>query len=176
MQYMQLARADQDAMLADLAGMPEIVRTAFGHLSPSEATLAGPNGLFSPVEQCWHLADLEREGYGLRIRRLMEEDAPRLPNFDGARMARERNYKALSLAEGINAFQQARFQNLAALRQLTHSDWTRSGSQENVGQVALCDIPGMMVQHDEGHRLEIEAWVLTIKSKIEAERPNGINL
>src|SRR6266853_1399608 len=84
--------------------MPDFLEASFGTVSPLEAATPGPNGAFSPVEHCWHLADLEREGYAVRIRRLLEEDNPGLPDFDGARIARERSYTSLSLAEGIDAF------------------------------------------------------------------------
>jgi len=118
----------------------------------------GPDGAFAPVEQCWHLADLEREGYGLRIARLLSEEAPALPDFDGARMAEERRYRTLSLAEGLLAFAAARRANLAALDALTEPQWSRAGTQEGVGPLMLCDVPAMMAEHDASHRAEIEAW------------------
>ena len=45
------------------------------------------SGPFALVEQVWHLADLEREGFGERIRRLIAEEDPFLPDFDGAHLA-----------------------------------------------------------------------------------------
>jgi hypothetical protein len=111
------------------------------------------------VEQCWHLADLERDGYSVRIRRLLNEAEPALPDFDGTRVARERDYKSLSLADGLAAFRQARAENLAALRGLTALDWERRGTQEGVGRIGLCDIPVMMAEHDSAHRAEIDAWL-----------------
>jgi hypothetical protein len=120
--------------------------------------VAGPDGALAPVEQCWHLADLEREGYGLRIDRLLRETDPLLADFDGARIARERAYRSLSLAEGLAAFRRARQDNLARLRTLSAEQWRRDGSQEGVGPIALCDVPAMMAEHDAGHRGEIEAW------------------
>ncbi len=84
----------------------------------SEAAARTPpaDGGFCLIEQAWHLADLEREGYGERIRRLLAEEDPELPDFDGARVAVSRNYRAKSLAAGIAAFRAARTANLAVLR------------------------------------------------------------
>lgn len=48
--------------------MPAFLTERFAPLSAEEARVPGPDGGFSPVEQCWHLADLEREGFGTRIR------------------------------------------------------------------------------------------------------------
>ena len=158
MRYMLLTRESQDALIESLSAMPDVLDEAFARLSTTDARIAGADG-FSPVEQCWHLADLEREGYGVRIRRLLTEDEPALPDFDGERVARERDYKSLSLIEGLAAFRQARTDNLAALRRLSDREWERRGTQEGVGRIGLCDVPAMMAEHDAAHRAEIDAWV-----------------
>jgi len=148
-----------ETLLSQLAGMPDFLQAILGGLSPADARRAGPDGSFSPVEQCWHLADLEREGYAVRIRRLLTESDPVLADFDGAGVAAERQYKTLSLDGGIRAFREARFANLQVLRALSSDAWSRSGTQEGIGAVALGDIPALMAEHDDGHRREIEAWV-----------------
>ena len=158
MKYMRLGRAERTALMAGLEGMPDFLAERFASLSADEAALPGPGDAFSPVEQCWHLADLEREGFGARIRRLLEEEDPLLPDFDGARLARERQYRSRSLAEGLAAFRSGREANLAALSRVEREQWTRAGTQEGVGRVALCDLPSMMAEHDLAHRVEIEAW------------------
>jgi len=159
MRYLGLSVMAQDALLADLQAMPDYLATAFAALSALDALRPGPGGALAPVEQCWHLADLEQEGYGVRIDRLLREADPLLADFDGARIARERAYRSRSLADGLAAFRRARQQNLARLRGLTPADWPRPGRQEGVGPIALCDIPAMMAEHDAGHREEIEAWL-----------------
>src|SRR5215470_1921827 len=92
MQYMRLSRPERQAVIGSLASMPDFLDVSLGELSAVDAALPGLDGAPSPVEQCWHLADLEREGYGSRIRRLLDESNPVLPDFDGARVARERKY------------------------------------------------------------------------------------
>lgn len=159
MRYMLLARESQEGLLESLSAMPEVLAEAFGGLSAADAGIEGADG-FSPVEQCWHLADLERDGYGVRIRRLLTEDEPALPDFDGDRVARERNYKSLPLSEGLAAFRQARAANVAVLRRVSDDEWERRGTQEGVGRIGLCDVPAMMAEHDAAHRKEIEAWVV----------------
>jgi hypothetical protein len=153
-----LNKTDQDGLLSELQAMPDFLEASFRTVSLREAAVPELNDAFSPVEHCWHLADLEREGYAVRIRRLREEANPWLPDFNGARIALERNYKSLSLAEGIEAFRDARLRNIAILRTLDAGDWMRRGEQEGVGAIALCDIPAMMAEHDAAHRQEIEEW------------------
>lgn len=157
MRYMLMTATDQDALLEGLSAMPKFLDEALGGLTSAEALIEDADGV-SPVEQCWHLADLERDGYAVRIRRLLNETEPALPDFNGERVARERNYKSLSLEGGLAAFTRARTENLAALRRLTPSEWERRGTQEGVGSVGLCDIPLMMAEHDAAHRAEIEEW------------------
>jgi hypothetical protein len=161
MQYLTLNNTDQDVLLSELQAMPAFLEASFRTVSLLEAAAPGPNDTFSPVEHCWHLVDLEREGYAMRIRRLREDANPWLPDFQGDRIARERNYKSLSLAEGIEAFRHARLGNIAILRTLDAEDWMRRGEQEGVGAIALCDIPAMMAEHDAVHRQEIAEWKRT---------------
>ena len=158
MQYLMLSTTEQEGVLGELEAMPAFLEASFGTIRPADATAPGSNGTFSPVEQCWHLADLEREGYAVRIRRLRDDVDPLLPDFDGARIARERRYRSRSLAAGISAFRAARRENILALRALGAEEWMRRGTQEGVGAIALCDVPAMMVEHDASHRQEIEAW------------------
>jgi len=151
----------RDEVLATLETMPALLEAAFAGLAAAEAVQPGPYGSFSPVEHCWHLADLERDGYATRIRRLLTEDDPWLPDFDGERVARERQYRTLSLVEGLLAFRAARAQTLSALRAIQPGEWTRTGQQQGVGRIRLGDLPSMMAAHDASHRREIEAWRLS---------------
>jgi len=124
---------------------------------PGELAARRPEGgAFSFVEHVWHLADLEREGFGARIRRLLAEDDPVLPDFDGARIARERDYRSRSVADGLAAFARARAENIASLGALTDVERGRSGTQEGVGPLALRDLPARMGEHDSSHRKEID--------------------
>ena len=158
MQYMKLNTIEREELLASLDEMPEFLQSTFARLSAERILTRGPEETFSPVEQVWHLADLEREGFGRRIRRLLTECEPHLPDFDGERVAAERNYRGLSLNEGLRAFAEARQKNIELLRTIETERWFLSGTQEGIGKVSLCDIPGFMLQHDTAHRIEIEEW------------------
>jgi hypothetical protein len=142
-------------LLATLAETPGVLGRAGAFFDAETLRRQGPNGAFSLVEHAWHLADLERMGYAERLRRLQTESDPALPDFDGARVARERDYRSLSFAEGVQAFREARARNLAVLRGLPETAWSRAGMQEGVGRVRLADLPHMMAEHDAGHREEI---------------------
>ncbi|MBS0386946.1 MAG: DinB family protein [Proteobacteria bacterium] len=158
MQYLKLPTADRAALRAALARMPEDLAALFGQLNDAAARERRAGQAFSPVEQVWHLADLEREGFGLRIERLRRESQPQLADFDGDAIAAARDYRSRSIHAGLAAFAAARADNLTRLAKLTPTEWQRAGTQDGVGAVALCDLPVFMSQHDAAHRAEIEAW------------------
>ena len=152
-------RRDFETLLLTLESTPALLSAAAAAVTPEQARLRPAGGGFSLVENVWHLADLEREGYGVRIRRLLAEEEPALSNFDGDRLAQERRYQDRDLAEGLAAFAAARRRNLQKLREATASDWKRRGTHETLGRVALSDLPRMMAEHDRAHRAEILEWI-----------------
>ena len=112
------------------------------------------SGPFALVEHVWHMADLERE-FAERIRRLLGEADPFLPDFDGERVAKERQYLTLDLAAGLTAFASAREETLRFLGAVASEAWARCGRQEGVGAVSLAEMPGRIVDHDRAHLNEI---------------------
>jgi hypothetical protein len=150
---------DWDDRLALLEEMPEYLAGLRPFFPGDRARERSAPDAFSYVEHVWHLADLEAEGFAERIRRLLAEEAPELPDFDGARIAAERDYRARDVAEGLAAFSFARSRNLHALRRLTDEDRARAGVQEGVGPVRLGEIPLRIHEHDHSHRGELEELV-----------------
>jgi len=77
------ARAE---LFRELEAMPDFLIVTFSGLTPEQASIPGPpagKGAFSPVEHCWHLADLERFGYGVigvTHSHALEEGFPPLPS------------------------------------------------------------------------------------------------
>lgn len=137
--------------------MPDFVERAARRLGEARARVPGHEGSFSLVEHAWHLADLETEGFAERIRRLRSEREPFLPDFEGDRVARERQYLSLDLQEGLRRFREARKANLLTLQEVMAVEWDRGGIQQGHGHLALRDLPVLMVQHDRSHREEIDA-------------------
>ena len=112
-------------------------------------------GEFSFVEHACHLRDIEREGYGERIGRLLRETRPLLADIDGGRLARERRYNEQDFGEGLSAFERARAENVSVLRALSAEELERAGTFEGAGPVTLGELVTMMCEHDRAHRGEI---------------------
>ena len=150
-------RRELESLLLTLESTPALVARAAQGLTPAQVRQGPGNSAFSFVEHVWHLADIEREGYGVRIRRILSEDVPSLSDFEGERIARERCYLRRDLAEGLAAFAAARERNVAKLRSVRHSDWGRRAAQDGIGALTLEDLPRMMASHDRSHTAEIAA-------------------
>ncbi len=148
-------RRELETLFLTLESTPVLLERAAAGICPISATRRPAAGGFSFVENVWHLADLEREGFGARIRRILSEDEPTLSNFDGNRIARERSYQSRDVARGIAAFREARRRNVEILRGISANDWNRSAVQEEFGALTLADIPRLMAEHDRSHTDEI---------------------
>jgi hypothetical protein len=137
-----------------LAAMPEFVEGAIARV-PADALSWKPSpGEFSVVEHACHLRDLEREGYLVRVRRLLAEAMPVLEGFDGATVAQERHYLAQDARAAARDFAAARAELLARLRALTVADLAREG-QFAGRRICLGDLVAMIVEHDREHREEL---------------------
>jgi hypothetical protein len=158
MRYMKLDENSRHQLLQQLAAMETFLREAVRDLPDELLRTRSADGGFSPVEQVWHLADLEAEAFASRIERLLSEPSPQLPDFDGTAIARERCYRELSVTAGLDRFAAARTANIERLQRVTDDAWSRTGVQEGVGPVALCEMPVFLLQHDLAHVEEIAAW------------------
>lgn len=138
--------------LGTLVGLIEAVAAG---LAAPDLVVPGPGGGFSFVEHVWHLADLECEGFAVRIARILTEENPSLPDFDGARMARERGYRTLPLDGGLSRLAAARRANVERLAGVDPDGWHRRGEQEGAGRISLADLPYKMLAHDRAHAREL---------------------
>lgn len=141
-----------------LAEMPRILSAALLDASPEELCLRPGPEAFCLIEHACHLRDLEREGYGIRLRRMLEEKMPALSGFEGDVIARERNYMAQDAHDAAAEFALARAAFIARAETLTGKQMSR-GARFMSRNINVCDLLAMMVEHDRGHREEIEVLV-----------------
>lgn len=135
-----------------LLRFPERLRETLSLFSNDEIRRRSAEGLFAPVEQAWHIADLEVEGYGARIEELLRAGGPHFQDFRGEEIAAQRRYIELDLEPALARFASARAANVARLQLTTPHTATQEGV---VGPVTLARIARMMSQHDASHASEI---------------------
>lgn len=138
-----------------LEAMPELLETLIAAARPEDLGRQPGEGLFSLVEHACHLRDLEREGYLVRVRRMLTETRPALAPFDGAAIAAARDYPSQDAFRAVGDFAAARHELTALIAPLTREQLALEGTFGD-RRVCLGDVVAMMVEHDRGHREEIE--------------------
>ena len=147
----------QDAIAA-LTSMPGFLEAALHAASPGELRLRPSEDGFSLAEQACHLRDLEREGYLVRVRRMLAEQVPDLEGFDGAAVARARDYLGEDAHAAARDFAAARGEVISLLAPLLDADLARAATFDGK-RITLLDLVAMICEHDCGHRAQIEALV-----------------
>ena len=145
-------------LIEDLRRTPARVEALMARMSPEKQTLKPRPDVFSARENVHHLRDIEAEGYGVRLLRMLGEPDPVLKDLDGGALARERNYNGRAHEPALAEFALLRAANVERLSRLSPEDLDRAGAWENVGPVTLGKVLGLWREHDRGHMDEI-AWL-----------------
>lgn len=140
--------------MARMREMPAFLEGALARMEPSAVMRRPSPEAFSLGEHVCHLRDLEREGYLVRVRRLIAEERPALAGFDGDAVAAARDYPSQDAREAVREFAAARGELLALLAPLTASQLERPATF-NGEPVTFAAVVAMIVQHDREHRGQI---------------------
>ena len=145
------------SLIETLKDTPRIVSQLTTDLQSAQTTWKPSAEEFSVLENVCHLADLEREGYGVRIARLIAEDAPFMQDFNGGRVAKERDYNRQDFSAALRDFTGAREEAVSAVRALSTEQLERSGTLEGTGTITLSRLLEMMREHDRSHLEELRS-------------------
>ena len=151
----RMTREELDEIIQLLQQTPTEVLLLLDQISPHEQRIKNADD-FSALENICHLRDIEIEGYGQRLQRILQEDKPDLADIDGGRLAIERDYNNQSVDEALEAFRAARRRNLELLEGLRPEQLEREGTLENVGVISLQKLIEMIIEHDQGHLAELQ--------------------
>lgn len=146
---------DSHDVIEFLEATPAVFRKLAQGLADKDLRWKPSGDQFSFVENACHLRDIEVEGYGARIRKLLTENHPQLPDVDGSRLARERDYNSQAFDAALDEFARARDENLRAIKNLSAELLNRTGVLEGVGEITLGKLFLLMREHDESHRQEL---------------------
>lgn len=150
-----MAPQDFESLLAFLEETPEVISSLIENLPVRELRRKPAKETFSFLEHVCHLRDIEREGYCVRIAKLLSEEQPFLTDIDGDKLAEERNYNSQSFDEALSAFTHARKNNIQTIRPLLPQNLKRIGIFQNVGTITLEQLLSMMREHDNEHLLAL---------------------
>src|SRR5690242_1831886 len=110
---------------------PKILRSALATI-PRDKIRTRVRDLFAPVEQAWHLADLEIEGYGARIEQLLDRSGAHFLDFNGGLIATQRRYIDLDLESALIRFESARAANVERLRSASDEQRRNEATQQGI--------------------------------------------
>jgi len=137
----------------------------FVHWAP-ESWVGVPSEAFTALEQICHVRDIEIEGYQVRFRRTLEEDAPTLASIDSEALATQRDYGRSDAVRVFAQFRAARAQTLEILRDLDDARLRRPAVFEGYGRTSLRGLIHYLCSHDQQHLSGLQ-WLL---GKIDAAR------
>ncbi len=149
------------AILERMRSSARVVQRAVEAAPPGRLTRPPREGEWSALETLTHLRDVIVHVYGLRIRRLLYEDAPLFADFD------EEGYRRASLArdeaaEDLLDTIVAEHEQLARLLQtLPDPEWSRQGRHPSLGVMSIELLARRVGEHAEEHAAQIVAAVRT---------------
>jgi hypothetical protein len=153
------------SILSSLRSFPDQLESLFAAVPPASVAWAPaswdgiPSETFTAIEQLCHIRDIEIEGYHVRLRRLLDEEAPSLVSIDSYQVALERNYPDAPVAHIFADFRQARAHTLRLLESLTDAQWRRAGTFEGYGPVTVQGLVHYLCSHDQQHLAGLH-WLL----------------
>jgi hypothetical protein len=142
---------------SEAVALPERLETSAAELAelvasfPADSRLTPFGDEFCVVEHVCHLRDLERDGFAPRIRSVLNEGNPLLFGFDGAAVAAAADYRSENPFTALNAFLEARKQNVDLLRSVPEPGYARVGHYEGGGPLTLAAVVAGMLDHDGDH-------------------------
>jgi hypothetical protein len=143
------------ALLDRMRATTAVVRSAVEEAKRGRLTQPPRAGEWSALETLTHVRDVIVHVYGLRIRRLLYEDAPVFADFD------EEGYRRASLdrresAEHLLDTIVAEHEQLARLLEtLPDDEWGRAGRHPALGTMSIEFLARRVGEHAEEHAAQI---------------------
>jgi hypothetical protein len=134
-------------------GYDEVMRSLEGF--PIESLAARPlEGKWSALEIIHHLADSEMAS-ALRLRQLLDEDAPVIHGYDQDSRALRLKYNERDPAPAFDAFRAARATTVQLFALMSEDDWQRAGTHTESGRYTTADWLRIYAAHAHGHANQI---------------------
>jgi hypothetical protein len=150
--------------LAALAAFPVeleahygLIPTQYKHWRPTSWD-GIPSEPFTPIEQVWHVRDIEIDGYHERLWRTLNESNPLLDSIDGEALAEQRSYATRDTAEAFAEFRLARRKTIDLVSNLSPQQFARAAVFEG-RPVTLRGLVHNLCSHDQQHLAGLQ-WLL----------------
>jgi hypothetical protein len=152
-------------LLDNLSSMPDRLEATLRDFPRARWGWAPPDWAAAPAEQftalatVCHLRDIERDGYHLRLRRVVVEHLPDLASVDGFQLARERDYAGDSMERALGEFRAARAETMRMARAWSPADAERRANFAEYGTLTAQGLLHLLCSHDLQHLAGLR-WLL----------------
>jgi hypothetical protein len=126
-------------------------------------------GEWSLKEIAAHLRDAEA-CFLERLRLIVSQDEPRLPDIDVDAYVLERDYQSLDLHQMLLELSRLRQRSASLLWSLEPSDWEREGLHPYRGLLSIMQVARDMNEHDLGHLWQMRRLRRQIEKEHRAKR------
>jgi hypothetical protein len=144
---------DRQALLERFrTGFQDVV-DSLDRITPEELDRQPPGSDWTARQVAHHLADSETTAY-IRLRRLIAEDNPLLPDYDEEAFARRLHYDR-PIEPSIEVLGAVRAASLQLLESLTPAEWERSGTHSVAGPYSVDAWLSTYAAHSHDHADQI---------------------
>jgi hypothetical protein len=139
-----------EKLIDDYAAGPQLLREAVKGMSREQIVARPVTGKWSTLEVVCHIADFEIVGAD-RIKRVIAEEKPTLPDGDEKLFAARLSYHQRELEEELHLIGAVRAQVSRILRTLSDGDFDRIGNHTAAGPLTLAQLVQRGANHIEHH-------------------------
>jgi hypothetical protein len=147
--------------MSDIAELLERFRRGAELVAVSITGAAGSELDYAPAPDKWsirqivaHLADSEMVA-GMRLRRIIAEDHPRLEAYDQNAWASNLDYARRKTSQALETFRRTRGENYELLKDLPAAAYDREGLHSERGPMSLKQLLQLMAEHAENHAAQL---------------------
>ena len=144
---------DRHALLDRFRTGFDDVAAALAGITAEELDRRPPGSDWTARQVAHHLADSETTAY-VRLRRLIAEDDPVLPDYDEEAFARRLHYDR-PIEPSLNVLRAVREASLQLLESLTPAEWERAGTHTASGRYSVDDWLRIYADHSHDHADQI---------------------
>jgi hypothetical protein len=113
-------------------------------------------GKLSILEHMAHMLDMERDVFSVRLRRVLEEDNPKLDPVDQEHYVDEARYEGRTFENLYDEWAELRRSNVDLVEATDDSQWPRPVRHPDLGNATFADVVHRWSRHDADHLRQIE--------------------